>query len=153
MDHAEFLELCRDTSVLLGFEDPDAMGEEGEFSLDGVEMSLMLEDTAEDEEAEGADLLIDMGEVEDSREVYEKMLSMNLAMDPANQGSLGLDVESRHAVMTAKIPLDTGIDAESLADLLRQFAEWTHRFREEVSKGGGASLPQHLPDFAPPSFA
>lgn len=131
MTKIQFCNLCRDASYLLELDDVDALGAEQYVDIDGVSIAVSYDD--EDDSGEFL-CFVDLGGIDEQRraEVHTTLLHMNLELDPAQQGSIGIDPKSGHAILSVAIPLEACESPNDLSSLLECYADYALDVRSTV---------------------
>jgi hypothetical protein len=132
----QFRELCRDASRVLGLADAEALFESRDTVLDGVKVGSFHDEAAD---PDGVFCYVDLGPIgPDARpvELMEEILALNLSLDGAMGEVIGMERESRHLVLRARLSEQQGsLDAHELAECLRHYAAVANDLFERVLFG------------------
>jgi hypothetical protein len=98
----QFRELCRGASRALELSEPDALFEGADVRVDGAKLGVFHED---DWDA-GIYCYADLGAIEptaNAAELMEEILALNLELDAGLGEVIGIERESRHLVLRARL--------------------------------------------------
>jgi hypothetical protein len=132
----QFRELCRGTSRLLGFSDPDALFDNRDTRIDGVKLGVFHNGS---EDPEGVYCYVDLGAIgphANPQALIEDILALNLSLDASLGEVIGMERESRHLVLRVRLnerhePFHEG----ELAEQLRHYARIANELYERVLLG------------------
>ncbi len=122
MDHADFLQLCRDTCTALNYPDPEALASRHQISLDGIDIGLFFD------EFDAADRLIcyiDIGPLPDigREELLERLLAINLLTGTKTAGVYGLDPDRDHVLFIQHFLYPDMMSGQTLAGILQGYSQ------------------------------
>ncbi len=144
MDEPTFLQLCRETSIYLGCEVPDALGEFGRIEISGTMHTLFF-----DEGIDGDELLCmsELGRVGTSGRLdkLETLMGMNLFSIGNGDGTYALEPNRDSIIFTRRFTDLANLSPETLGlhllNLTRHAAELSAKLRLE-SVAGSSRQPE-----------
>jgi hypothetical protein len=138
---AEYRELCRDISLALGAEEPEALFESGRIEVDGDVVTMLF--FSEDVDANTLFCYVDLGEIaqEKRADVYQNLLELNLLTGSKTNAVFALDPASGHAILVSHISVATKPEADAVVKKLRLYALQAESMRDTLLAGSidGAS--------------
>jgi hypothetical protein len=140
MNPDQFRELCRGTCRQLGESDTDALLEGAGVLIDGVRLGVFHKDEVDEA---GVYCYADLGEIEtqvDAARVMEELMALNLELDVGHNEVIGLERETRHLVLRARVcGEDETVHEGQLADRLTYYAGMANGLFDTVL--GGVARP------------
>ena len=132
----QFRELCRGTARALELSEPDALFEGADVHLDGVKVGVFHED---EWDPAGIYCYADLGAIEptaNTTELMEEVLALNLELDAGLGEVIGIERESRHLVLRARLT-ESGepMHGSQLAEQLRSYAALANELYQKVLAG------------------
>lgn len=121
MTEQEFSDLCHALAVELQLPEPESLEEQGEFTVNGYQVGVFL-----DQESDLIDCYVDLGVIDDGRraEIFGRLLELNLQLNGMHGESLGYDSESGHLLMRAAIPVRLGIEVGEISRLINEYTSF-----------------------------
>ena len=122
MTTAQFRDLCRSASYELNLSDPDALYDGSDVYVDSVKVGVLHEPSWDDK---GIYCYVDLGAIEESAhstELFQEILALNLELDAQRGEVIGIERDSRHLVLRARLAKDD-VDGKHLATQLKGYAE------------------------------
>lgn len=131
MDQEDFRKLCREASVQLGSEDPDALGETNLVEVDGVRIGLFFDaDLAPDRIL----CYVDVGKlpVVEREEIMERILAINLLTATKTAGVYGLDQQTDSLIFVQHFLFPELMSGEVLAGILKGYGAHANSLRQNL---------------------
>ena len=142
MTTAQFRDLCRSASYELNLSDPEALYDGADVYVDSVKVGVFHAPSWDDK---GIYCYVDLGAIEDSSahstELVQEILSLNLELDAELGEVIGIERESRHLVLRARLTKDD-VDGNQLATQLKGYAELATELYAKVLQGVVRPVPQ-----------
>lgn len=136
MNPTDFHELCRGASRLLGLADVEALHDSRDTVLDGAKIGVFHDEAAD---PDGLYCYVDLGTIGPNAQpvaLLEEILAINLSLDGDMGEVIGLERESRHLILRARLADTPGaVDAEVLADCLRHYAALANELLDDSLSG------------------
>jgi len=136
MTPADFRDLCRDASRVLGLADVEALHDSRDTVLDGAKVGVFHDEAAD---PDGLYCYVDLGTIgphAQPLELMEEILALNLSLDGDMGEVIGMERESRHLVLRARLAEPPGeLDGALLADCLRHYAALANTLLDEALIG------------------
>jgi hypothetical protein len=149
MVESEFRDLCREVSLALNAESPDALFEEHRIEIaDDVEAALYF---SEDLDPDTVFCYVDLGDIaqEQRADVYQNLLELNLITGSKTNAVFALDPASGRALLVAHLPARQKPEASLVVQKLRLYAQQAQSMRGTLLTG---AIPTVAPGAgAPPS--
>jgi hypothetical protein len=128
MKEKEFKALCRKVCVALNYPAPDALGDHGRITIDGVEIALFFDEQV------NPDMLfcyVDMGPVPEAMrtDMYAQLLTMNLLSGAKTNGVYSLDPSTGNAIFVVHFMQPEKLDTQMLAQAFTVYATQTNSLR------------------------
>jgi hypothetical protein len=132
MNHFAYLELCRQTGLLLDLEDPARLGTNLPVMVDGVQCQAIYT-----EGLHSVLLLAEVGPVSsfDKAAVYEQLLEMQLMYWSLPDLRFGFHRSRGTVVLCMTLPLGDAATPETFADLVRSAAGQVASWKQELLAG------------------
>lgn len=132
MDKTQFETLCRDTCVALGLDNPDALRDDGQIEVDGVDVALFFD---EEDDADCIFCYVDLGlpAVAHRAQICERLLELNLHHGSRSAGIYAIDPDSGHAVSCLQLHDADVLDGEYVAEMLQFYARESSDVRDMVA--------------------
>jgi hypothetical protein len=133
----QFRELCRSASYELNLSDPDALYDGSDVYVDSVKIGVLHEPSWDEK---GIYCYVDLGAIETtdssahSAELFQEILSLNLELDAEMGEVIGIERESGHLVLRARLTKDH-VDGNQLAAQLKGYAELVTELYAKVLPG------------------
>jgi hypothetical protein len=129
----QFRELCRGAARLLELGDPDALFLDADVRVAGVKVGVFHEDVYD---SGGVYCYADLGAIEpnaNATHLMEEVLALNLELDAALGEVIGIERQSRHLVLRARLAdSGEGAHAGQIVDQLRNYAALANELYEHV---------------------
>ena len=136
-DHCPFRDLCRSAAYELDLSDPEALYDGADVYVDSVKVGVFHAPSWDDK---GIYCYVDLGAIEAnessaySAELLQEILSLNLELDAELGEVIGIERESRHLVLRARLTKDD-VDGNQLATQLKGYAELATELYAKVLRG------------------
>jgi len=127
MINAQFKNLCREASLVLGVSDVEAFSLSGEICVEGVDIAAHFE---EDLAPDRIFCYLDVGQIDNDSAAIRKLLTLNLASGSKADGVFALDATSGDALLVVHLLNPDGFDGQSMADSLCRHAARASAARE-----------------------
>jgi hypothetical protein len=138
----QFRELCRSASYELNLSDPEALYDGSDVYVDRVKVGVLHEPSWDDK---GIYCYVDLGAIEESSaystELLQEILALNLELDAELGEVIGIERDSRHLVLRARLAKDD-VDGNQLATQLKGYAELSSELYAKVLRGVMRPVPQ-----------
>ncbi|WP_194715383.1 CesT family type III secretion system chaperone [Noviherbaspirillum soli] len=140
MKEKEFKALCRKVCASLDYPTPDALGDHGRITIDGVEIALFFDEQV------NPDMLfcyVDMGPVPEAMrtDMYAQLLTMNLLSGAKTNGVYSLDPTSGNAIFVVHFMQPEKLDPQLLAQAFTVYANQTNSLREMLRDDAPEAAP------------
>jgi hypothetical protein len=131
---AEYRDLCREISLALNCEHPEALFEYGRVMVNEVEVALYFSD---DIDANTLFCYVDLGEVPDEHraDVYQNLLELNLLTGSKTNAVFALEPSSGRAILVAHIRVARKPETATIVKKLRLYARQAESMRGTLLAG------------------
>jgi hypothetical protein len=140
LNTALFESLCHATCLELNLDHPHQVRDHGCLHLDGVDIGLYLDEGVD---PEWMSCYVDLGEIaeEKRQDIYEQLLTMNVAGGSQERGVFAVDPVSRNALLLSRLRPPATAAAARLAKTFRLYVDATLKMREGLLKGKPGAAP------------
>lgn len=129
----QFRELCRGTSSALQLSDPDALFEGADVRVNGVKLGMFHDERWDDA---GIYCYVDLGAIKstaNAAHLMEEVLALNLELDASLGEVLGIERESKHLVLRARLTeCGKQVHGGQVANQLRGYAALANELYQQV---------------------
>lgn len=138
MNHAQFLELCRDISTVLNLENLDELGFSNYLEIDDIPIAFIFD---EHSAPDRIFCYVDLGPIEESQrlDIYDNLLTLNLLSGTKTNGIYALDPTSGHVLFVIHIVDLDHIDAEIISNDLRSYSARAINLQNNLFKGAASA--------------
>ena len=132
-----YADLCRDLSREFGAEHIETLADEGFIEIEGVAVAL---DADDEDKPTTLTCYVDLGEVGEGNrlDLLQNVLSTNLELVGTPYGSIGLDEETDHLVLSRTVAWGAGPASSAVMAMLRTLAQFAADFRVHSGNSGEA---------------
>lgn len=129
MHEFDVIAWLREAGTVLRLDDAEGLSRGEPVTLDGVAICA----STDPDQAPCLTLMVDVGPLAtgaDRDAAVEALLALNFELDTPNQGAVGLDPDSGHALLQAVLDLDDLSGPDDLAARLKDYARLALQLRD-----------------------